>query len=142
MRKKFKHLIFALLVIPSILIAGYFTYVEAASISSTNFNVLNPIISNGLGSVSSLNFGLGSSIGQVVIGKSASSNFQLWSGYQYFTQPVQFTLLGSSVSNTTGAVSLQWMDAEAYLSLYRGRKHPETEETEHREKPICTLPTN
>lgn len=81
---------------------------SGATITSTNFKVLDPIVSSGLGIVSSSGFGLGQSFGQQVIGKSVSSSFQVWSGYQYYTRPTQFTLLASSVSNATGTISLAW----------------------------------
>ncbi len=81
---------------------------NGATSSSTSFKVLDPIVSSGLGTVSSSGFGLGQSFGQQVIGKSVSSSFQVWSGYQYYTRPTQFTLLASSVSNATGTISLAW----------------------------------
>ena len=78
-----------------------------ATISSSNFTVLNPVITEGLGSSSSANFGLGQSLGQMVIGKSSSSDFQLWSGFQYYNSST-FTLLGTSSTNTAGSVVLVW----------------------------------
>lgn len=81
---------------------------SGATITSTNFKVLDPVVTSGFGSVSSSGFGLGQSFGQQVIGKSVSSHFQVWSGYQYYTRPTQFTLLASSVSNATGTISLAW----------------------------------
>jgi hypothetical protein len=78
-----------------------------ATISGTNFSVLNPVITNGLGSSSSANFGLGQSLGQMIVGKSASSNFQLWSGFQYYTVST-FTLMGTSSTSAEGSVVLIW----------------------------------
>ncbi len=79
-----------------------------ADLTSSNFNILSPILNAGGGNTTSTNFGLGQSIGQSVIGTSTSSNFHVLSGFQYYTQPVQFTLLGTSVATSTGTVSLQW----------------------------------
>ena len=78
-----------------------------ATISSTNFSILNPVITNGLSSGSSANFGLGSSLGQMIVGKSSSSNFQLWSGFQYYTSST-FNILGTSSTNAEGSVVLVW----------------------------------
>lgn len=65
-------------------------------------------MTNGLSRSSSILFGLGQSFGQRVIGKASSTNFQIWSGYQYFTIPSRFTLLGSSSTTPAGSIVLQW----------------------------------
>lgn len=81
---------------------------SAQTITSSSYTIRNPVITSGLTKGSSLNFGLGQSLGQRVVGKATSSNFQLWSGYQYFTIPTRFTLLGSSSVTPAGSVVLQW----------------------------------
>lgn len=81
---------------------------SAQTISSSSFSIKNPVITNGLTKGTSVNFGLGQSLGQRVVGKASSSSFQIWSGYQYFTIPTRFTLLGSSTTTPVGSIVLQW----------------------------------
>lgn len=91
-----------------VLVCVISTIARAQTINSSSFSIKNPVITNGLTKGTSLNFGLGQSLGQRVVGKATSSNFQLWSGYQYFTIPTRFTLLGSSSTTAAGSVVLQW----------------------------------
>ena len=91
--------------------------VFAEEYASSNFSVVDPVISAGLESSSSSNFGLGQSAGQNVIGKSTSVSYQLWSGFQYF-----FSVDANTLSATAGdgEVDLSWTVPDTFLGVVVG----------------------
>src|SRR3989344_5883933 len=91
--------------------------VFAEEYASSNFSVVDPVISDGLESSSSSNFGLGQSAGQNVIGKSTSVSYQLWSGFQYFFSVDANTLSATAVD---GEVDLSWTVPDTFLGVVVG----------------------
>ncbi len=90
---------------------------SAASSSSTNFQINNPIISSGQQNSSSTNFKAGQSVYQSVTGKASSTNFQLWSGFQYF-----FKANTNTLTTTAGdsEVDLSWSVPQTFLGITVG----------------------
>ncbi|TAL20424.1 hypothetical protein EPN90_01055 [Patescibacteria group bacterium] len=86
----------------------------ATEVTSTNFKILDPVISMGGVKVTSSNFTVLSAFGQVSIGESTSTSYKVRSGFEYFpvaTAPVLSATAGAekvSLSWTASVGSLGW----------------------------------
>ncbi len=97
---------YALFIIPTFFCWSNISF--AQEFNSTNFKVLDPVITSGGGHSSSTNYQLDSSIGQIGIGTSSAISFNLNAGFltfPYVTTPV--------ISATPGnaSVTLSWTAA-------------------------------
>jgi hypothetical protein len=80
--------------------------------TSTNFKILNPVVTGGGGFSSSLDYKLDSSISQMGIGPSTSTGFGVNAGFLYFPY-VTTPVISATAGN--GQVSLSWTAASGVL---------------------------
>lgn len=104
------------------------TFVQGASLSSSEFRILDSQHAGFKSSASSDNFRLLSTVGDVAIGSSSGTNFGLRSGFLYYPLVIAPTLTSATAGNAS--VSLVWeaavLDAGWTLSGYNVCRTPGT----------------